>query len=86
MKKNIVCYSLGKIEPRKRLKFNQGLYGYTDRSNHGHYVYERRGLLTKEDYEKPLDSILILPTNITPKVLGYLKKFKAKYINYPLRG
>ena len=85
MTKNIICYSLGKLEPKKRLKFNQELYGYTDRSNHGKYVYKRTGILTNVKYDKPFDSTLIIPTEVAKEVVRQLKKYKGKSINYQIR-
>ena len=86
MAKSIICYSLGKVEPKKRLKFNQELYGYTDRANHAKYRYERKGILTNIKYEKPFDSTLIIPTKAADKVSKHLKKHKAKYINYQIKA
>jgi len=85
MAKNIICYSLGNIEPKKRLKFNQQLYGYTDRSNHAKYNYKRKGILTNVQYKKPLNSTLVIPTKIATKIIDHLKKYKAKYINYKIQ-
>ncbi len=86
MVKSIVCYSLGKVEPKRRLRFNHELYGYTDRSNHGKYMYERKGILTGVKYDKPLDSTLIMPTEVAKQVSKYLKKHKAEYINYQIKA
>lgn len=82
MTKSIICYSLGKIEPKRRLKFNQELYGHTDRSHHGRYEYKRRGILNSDEYEKPLDATLVLTTKQAQKVIKHLKNYKAKYISY----
>lgn len=85
MIKSIICYSLGKTEPKKRLKFNQELYGYTSRSHHGRYEYKRKGILSSGEYEKPLDATLILSTKLVQKALNHFKKYKAQYINYQIR-
>ncbi|MBI3588608.1 hypothetical protein HY095_05415 [Candidatus Micrarchaeota archaeon] len=85
MAKRIVCYTLGGIEPRKRLKFNHELYGFTDRSNNGKYEYKRKGILSGVRYEKPLDSVLVLPSANTRDIVKHLKKYRAKYINYPIQ-
>lgn len=82
MAKHILCYSLGNIAPKKRLKFHQELYGYTDRSNHGRYEYRRRGILTDLQYQKPFDSVLIVPTEATEQIAQHLRKYRAQYINY----
>lgn len=84
MQKTIICYTLGSIEPRNRSKFNRELYGYEDKSNHGKYKYQRKGILTNTEYEKPLDSVLILTKN-TRKVIQHLKNYKAKYISHKLK-
>lgn len=76
--KSIICYSLGSIEPRLRTKFNRELYGYKDKSNHGKYTYERKGILPL-DHEKPLDSVIIIYSD-PKKVIAHLKKYGAKYI------
>ena len=85
MVKSIICYSLGKIEPKKRLKFNQELYGHTNRSHHGRYEYEREGILKSGEYEKPLDATLILSIELAQKISLHLKKYNARYINYQIK-
>ncbi len=86
MAKSILGYSLGKIEPRLRLRFNQELYGYIDRSNHGHYKYKRKGILSDIEYDKPLDSILVVPTKIANLIVKHFKKYKANHINFKIKG
>jgi hypothetical protein len=86
MAKNIICYSLGKIEPKKRLKFHQELYGHIDRSNHGKYEYQRKGILTGIKYKKPLDSTLIVPRANAAKIKKHLRRYQAKYINIRIIG
>ncbi len=84
MTKNILCYSLGKIEPKLRLRFNQELYGYVDRSNHGNYEYRRKGILSEVKYEKPFDSILVVPTKISGIIVKHFKKYGAKYVSFKI--
>jgi hypothetical protein len=82
--KSIICYSLGDIEPKLRVRFNRELYGYEDKSNHGRYNYKRKGILSNVRYNKPLDSVIILDSKIR-SVIRILKKYKATYISYKLR-
>lgn len=84
MGKTIVCYSLGSIEPKKRIKFNRELYGYEDKSNHGKYEYQRKGILLKKDYEKPLKSVIIISKNIQ-RVIKHLEKYKAKFVSHKIK-
>lgn len=85
MTKHIICYSLGKIEPKKRTKFGKELYGYTDNSNYSKYTYERGGILTNTNYKKPFDSVIILTRENVNKVIEHLKKYNAKYIHYQIK-
>jgi len=78
--KTLICYSLGSIEPRLRTKFHRELYGYKDKSNHGRYNYERKGILPK-GYKKPLDSVLVLRSKIRV-VIDHLKRYNAKFVVY----
>ena len=81
--RTIICYSLGKIDPKIRTKFNRELYGYKDKSNHGRYNYNRKGILSKTKYKKPFDSVIILNSK-GKKVIEILNKYNAKFISYKL--
>lgn len=83
MQKIIICYSLGSIEPKERVKFNRELYGYKDSSNHGNYSYKRNGILSKLKYEKPLDSVIIVWGNAQP-IIQHLKSYGSKYVSYKI--
>lgn len=80
-----MCYSLGKIAPASRLKFNHQLYGFTDRSNSGRYLYEREGILKKNTYERPFKGVLIIQEKDRKKVEEHLKKYGAKYTIYRIK-
>lgn len=82
--KTIICYTLRNIEPKKRTKFIRELYGYNDKSNHGKYNYQRKGILSKTKHDKPLKSIIIIKKGTTKKIIEHLKKYHAKYISYKL--
>lgn len=82
--KTIICYSLGKIDPKSRTRFHRELYGYEDKSNHGRYTYKRKGILIKSKYKKPFDSVLVLSSNAN-KTIKLLKEYKAKFVHYKIR-
>ncbi|MBS3128225.1 hypothetical protein J4410_03710 [Candidatus Woesearchaeota archaeon] len=76
----IICYSLGSILPKLRIRFTRELYGYRDSSHHGKYEYDRPGLLSSLAYEKPLEAVLLLPSQYTEKVITHLKKYHASFV------
>ena len=85
MERAIVCYSLGNREPAKRLKFNHQLYGYTDRSNFGKYIYKREGILKEGTYERPFKGVIIISYKDADKVKKHMADYGAKYILYRIK-
>ncbi|MFT4311815.1 MAG: hypothetical protein ACMXYF_01150 [Candidatus Woesearchaeota archaeon] len=50
MDRTLVAYSLS--GHKNALELTRKIYGYTDSSNHGKYVYERKGILSDIPFEK----------------------------------
>ena len=60
MKKTMILYDLknkGKVE---KTHIVRSLFGYTDKSNHGDYTYDRDGLLSKFKHEKIDKSVIVV--------------------------
>lgn len=53
--------------PAKMNRLRNALFGYTDRSNKGKYVYERKGVLTGRPF-LALKHTLIIPVELGPEV------------------
>ena len=81
----IMCYSLGQIAPALRLKFNHELYGYTDRSNSGKYIYEREGILKKGTFERPIKGVIIFDEKDLDAVVEHMNRYGAKYEYYHIK-
>ncbi len=88
MQAKLVCYSLQKSTPTIRRNFHRELYGYTDVSCNGKYVYKRKGILSAIAHKKIFDAIII--TNNYKPIVKVLKKYKAKmrvfdvFVNFKL--
>ncbi len=76
MKAKLVCYSLGNTNSTVRRNFHREMYGYTDVSCNGKYVYKRKGVLYTIPHRKIFDAIIL--TKIEKPILKVLRKYKAK--------
>ena len=76
--KYMLVYRFKSISPKKRLEFNRKLYGYSDFSNFGNYIYFREGILKPKTYEKLAKGVVLLYKK--PKeLIKHLRKYKANY-------
>jgi hypothetical protein len=78
MVQKTICYSLRKLTPFQRTKFQREMYGFKDISNHGKYIYRRSGLMDSIKHEKIYYSSLRISEKDFEKVLKVLKKHKAE--------
>lgn len=79
--KKLMVYSLKEKDNAKRSKIIQTLFGYTDKSNNGQYVYKRKGLLEDIKYKKEMKNILYFSTNADrKKVIEIFKKMRIKFL------
>lgn len=78
MKAKLVCYALEKTPQARRTLLHRELYGYTDFSNHGRYVYRREGLLQKIRGRRVTDAVILVAHEHAHKLLSVLKRYGAK--------
>lgn len=72
-------YDLKKKTNAQRANILQRLYGYRDKSNYN-YIYERKGLLNKLDFEKSNKTFLKLKDKKDlAKVAEILKNLKVEF-------
>lgn len=76
MMAKLVCYSLGKANSTIRRNFHRDMYGYTDVSCNGKYVYKRKGVLHTVPHKKVLDAIILVHDE--KPIVKVLRKYKAK--------
>lgn len=78
MKGEIIIFKLGKETTRgERARFWREFYGYVDRSNHGRYIYERTGLLSKVPHSIPTRSVIVVNRKDAEPVLDFLRGWGA---------
>jgi len=61
-------------------KINRELFGYTDKSNHGKYIYCRNGLLSKMSVKRLARGVILTNSIDDGDVLAILKSVGAKQI------
>ena len=76
--KYLLVYSFESINPKKRLKFNRGLYSYSDYSNFGSYSYFRKGIFEPKTCKR-LAKGVVLFSNKPKNLIKHLKEYKATY-------
>lgn len=76
--KYLLIYGFESISPKRRLKFNRKLYGFSDYSNFGSYSYFRKGLLHPKECER-LAKGTVLCKSKPKNLIKHLKEFKARY-------
>jgi hypothetical protein len=75
----IIIFKLGKeLTAAERARFCRELYGYVDRSNHGKYIYERRGLLSSIPHFIPAKSVIVVRREDAEKVESFLRERNAR--------
>ena len=82
MKAKLICYTLGNVDHQTRSRFKRDFFGYTDKSNNNQYKYQRGGLLTNIPHSKPIRSAVIVNAKDEPKIINFLKTFKAEIKAY----
>lgn len=76
--KYLLIYGFDSISPKKRLEFNRRLYGFSDQSNFGEYLYFRKGILNPKECER-LAKGVVLCRNKPKELIKHLKEYKANY-------
>ncbi|KXA94264.1 hypothetical protein AKJ37_07780 [candidate division MSBL1 archaeon SCGC-AAA259I09] len=77
MKAKLVTYRTEKLNKSEKSKLSKKLYGYTDKSHHGKYVYEREGLLDEIKHIKIYKNTFIVPIENWAPIKEELKKRKV---------
>lgn len=83
--KVIFIYEFEKRNASQVVQMNRKLFGYVDQSNHGKYIYKRKGLLSDLDIERISKGVLMIDIVNDKKVLETLhgvgtKRIKRYYV------
>ena len=85
-KKVLFAFEFEGRKPKDVAKINRELFGYTDHSHHGKYVYRRDGELSKFDIKRIAQGVLLTDDINDKEVLEILhskgtKKIKRYYLD-----
>ena len=85
-KKVLFVFEFEKRKPKEVAKINRELFGYTDHSHHGKYVYSRNGELSKYDICRIAKGVFITDEINDKEVLKILhhkgtKRIKRYYLD-----
>jgi len=85
MGKAVAIYNLKGLTPAEKLRFLHQLYGYTDRSNSGKYIYQRDGILKEGEYERPIRGVVIFNERYTEQVRKFMHRYGIEFRIYRIR-
>lgn len=77
MKAKLVTYTTERLNKSEKSKLSKKLFGYTDRSYHSKYTYERKGLLEGTKHVKVYKNTFIIALEDWPPIKEELGKRKA---------
>ncbi|MFT4312174.1 MAG: hypothetical protein ACMXYF_03000 [Candidatus Woesearchaeota archaeon] len=72
MKRTLVAYSLS--GRKNALEITRKIYGYTDSSNHGKYIYKRKGILSDIPFEKIARGTFFIEPKYKKEVIAKFKE------------
>ncbi len=74
----LICYSFEKIDPGRRKQFDRKMFGTIEKTHKGKYKNEIKGLLTDQEFKRPVRSVIIFNEEQKRQVLRLLKEFSAR--------
>ena len=78
MKAKLIIYELAKLEQYHKVLVNRALFGFTDNSNKGSYIYRRGGVLSNNPHVKLIRGAIIVKEKDGKKVTSVLHNYKVK--------
>ena len=78
MKAKLIIYELAKLEQYHKVLVNRALFGFTDNSNKGSYLYKRGGILSNLPHLRPIRGTIIVKDRDGKKVISVLQSYKIK--------
>jgi len=77
MKAKLIIYELAKLEQYHKVLVNRALFGFTDNSNKGSYIYKRGGILSNIPHKRLIRGALIVEEKNGKKVISVLRNYKV---------
>lgn len=80
MGKSLLLYDLKNKSNVEKTHIVRSLFGYTDKSNKGKYSYQRKGILSRFEYEKWNKSAIVINSKHEADIRDILKKFGLRVL------
>lgn len=77
MKAKLIIYELVKLEQYHKVLVNRALFGFTDNSNKGSYMYKRGGVLSNLPHKRLIRGAIIVKDKDSKKVISVLQSYKV---------
>lgn len=78
MRAKLIVYELTKLEQYHKVLVNRALFGFTDNSNKGSYMYKRGGVLSNLPHKRLIRGAIIVKDKDSKKVISVLQGYKVK--------
>ena len=78
MKAKLIVYELAKLEQYHKVLVNRALFGFTDNSNKGSYLYKRGGVLSNFPHMRLIRGAIIVKSKDSKKVISVLHSYKVR--------
>ena len=82
--KLLICYKFINMKPADRNKFKRKLFGAEEKTHGGRYIAKTKGYLSDKQYEKPVNSVIIIDKHHKQGIIKILKSFNAKINIYSI--
>lgn len=78
MKAKLIIYELAKLKQYHKVLVNRALFGFTDNSNKGSYLYKRGGVLSNIPHIRLTRGVIIVRKVDGSRVISVLNSYKVK--------
>jgi len=78
MKAKLIIYELAKLKQYHKVLVNRALFGFTDNSNKGSYIYKRGGVLSNIPHKRLIRGAIIVKEKDGKRVISVLHSYKIK--------
>jgi len=78
MKAKIIIYELAKLKQYHKVLVNRALFGFTDNSNKGSYLYKRGGVLSNLPHMRLIRGAIMVKDKDSNQVISVLHSYKVK--------
>lgn len=78
MRAKIIIYELKKLKQYHKVLVNRALFGFTDNSNKGSYLYKRGGVLSNLSHLRIIRGAIVVKNKDSKRVISVLHSYKIR--------